>query len=667
MSVAFRDMGDAEMSHGIIRAQFVVETAQNLDFVKRLLNATKRLSEEMAKSTVMPRWTYRLNTLLGQGYHDLEVLMGRPATKMHNEHHSQLLRDKPTSRELSQEPDKRDLFYEPPGLPYDTMKGKEVKPEDLKRSGRHKRQLGVIPGVVATVEAILGKQEIDKFNHKVDLVVNASEATTNASRAMARSIQAITEAISDIRADKAVEELATMGNMILDVAFRHQWILQRQTNGIENLRKGILTPQAIPVEQMEATISQVQNLARRIDPNLEFPGKTTLEAYSLRSHVHEAEGTLRVTVEFPLTKKGEDKTYMLKFVPGPIWKDFPEAPVLPDPEESILLTDGFSAALLTEYLRDRYCITLGGRSICEATVNYKNLEKTCLGALYKGNVGKALKLCPLKQAPLEPRIIPMGANTFLITSIYNVPVTISCKTKENRLRPITNTTSVIGSKVITIEEGCHLETDKVYVKPEKVQSLHVTKIFMPDLQEIPTTLWDKKEDSEVLKKVAMASANVAEALKLDSRAQQVLELAKQANISEDYSFLLGIINNTLVAPVVTTAESGLTFAEDLVGSATSAVDIFTHPTGILAFGAALLGLFLLVGLTFLVVKSGICSYTGDTGDCNLRCREIRREMQEESERVLQEAKIYANKASYEAYRMMKSRCTCGGPTIQAVQ
>lgn len=671
-SVTFKDLGDAEVAHGIIKAQFVVETKHHQEYVMNLMNASRKLGEKLAAYPSGPRWAYRISTLLSQGYHDLEVLMGRPSTKMFHDDRKTLTSDGITFRDAQHEQD--DLDTQPAGWPYSfqesTVPGIE-KPVDKKhdrKSSRHKRQiLGVMNTVLETTQILLEKKQMEALDKKVDFVINATEAVTNASKALANSLKFITESIKDLKAETAAQDLAAMGNMMLDIAYRHQSILQRQRDGVENLRKGILTPQAIPVEMMERALLKVQTLARRKDPKLIFPGRSVLDAYALRSQILEINGTLRVAVDIPLTKVGEDKTHMLQFIPGPIWKDYPRNPVWPDPESSILLTNGFTAATLTDDLMQKYCVKLGGRKICETTVKYNNLEDTCLGALYRGQVGRALRLCPLKQAPSEPMVMPMGANTFLLTSITNVSVTISCKTEEDRLKPSTNKTSVVGSKVIKIENGCHLVSDKLYVEPEKVQSLYVTEIFMPDLQDLGVTSWDYKEDTKVLRKVAMAASDVAEALRLDDKAQDILDRAKRANISEDYSFLLGVVNDTLIAPIVTSAESGLTFAENILGTASTMSDILTHPIGIMAFGAAILGLFLLVGLVILALKAGLWS-TKDKGDnCARRCRVLQQEMELESERVLKMAQDYAKKASYEAYKMMKSQCNCGGQDMQALQ
>ena len=655
--MAFVDLGDIQPAHGVIRAQFIVDTEHSERFVKQLLLASNKLNEKLAASSKTKSWGQRLATLLSGGYRDLEVITGKAVNTIWREHQQgirgQQLEPKPTFRELH------------PTMDFDFLQEPNLTSIKTKRDVE-----SLINTVVESAQMFVEEKAMNNLNHKVDLVINATDVARNASAKITKALESITDALDDIKVDDDMEHTAIIAGTMTDLAFRHQIITGRLAVGVTKLRKRELSPQAIPIYKMEQAIMEVHRIAQKQDPNLIFPSLHVLEAYTLKSHIQERNGTIKVMVDFPLAKAGEHKFVMLRFIPGPIWKNFPGDPVLPSPDESILVTDGFSASLMTEEMAKRVCVQLGNRTICETTVKYKNMEDTCLGALYKGKVGRALKHCPLRQPQAEPRVMAIGSNQFLFTSIFNMSVSIFCRSVGNRLHATTTTHHVIGSKVMTIGDGCYLDSDTIYVEPEKVQSLQVVRIYIPEFKDLDSGDLSWEQDDYILKKVAIASTNIAGALKLNQRSHEILERARKANIPADYSFLLGIVNDTLIAPVVTSAESGLTFAEDVISSASDAVGIFTHPTGLIAAVAGLLGIFLLIAGGFLVVKMGMCSYRDPDSKCKKRCDSLRNELEDTMEdmakEAMEEAKLYAKKASYEAYKMMKSQCTCRDGRLPAL-
>ncbi len=648
-TTAFMDLGQVSVAHGVISVAFHIETNFAMPGVTRIMNATKFLEQKLQDLNHRPHWINALKNVQMQGIRQLEALVGRGeradvnqdlntdfvesvkarnfgqgfardlqvATQQVPQQNPQRPLSRPAVFARGRDPPEvealspRQPTARRPGAFHRRMAQGETEVDEDRILSRPTRQLGGIFGGIALIQSI-------GLNEKVDILVNATDALKNSSVEITNALEMVTDTVQHLTTETHITEAAAVAEAMLDLAGRQVTIITTLATGVAALRRGVLTPEAIPLHVMESTLKRVSASAKQVNVNLKIPEMSTSQAYfALKVKTKDTKTGILAQVEFPVTSHGEPNLVAMEHLPAPIFSH-PDVAVKPDPIESILITDGIGAYIMTRTAFDKTCDIIGQQVICEVPIKYKRLQDTCLGALYKGLTSTALRLCPLLPADKIPRIIAIGKNKFLVTTSRPTAFTKSCiGTRQGHGLPShpSQQVQVYGSKIITVNPGCILDSEMITVKPEHTKAAAEVNLIFPKLEEPDVKSWDivnNPDDRLVTQTLAMIHGNISSAIKYEREASTLIKVARSMNISDELLEFATMVNNTVMTPVLTLAEGGVKTIADVVDTALGALSIITHPSGLFTIIGVCLFIIFLIVLLGLAAKMGLLN-------CN-KCR-----------------------------------------------
>jgi len=439
--------------------------------------------------------------------------------------------------------------------------------------------------------ALIKEAQISK---EVVVLRKAQEDQINATHAMVGSLKAVEDAL------KLEDKMASLSGATLVVTTMGHRILSHLTDlarGIANARAGRLSVDLVPLADMTSSIEEARRTAAK--SKLIIPLTKHLEAYSCLSSFIQDTDNLNITIHLPASGNASREVKMVQVLPGPIWTKFPTHVVIPVPQDTLILWDGHNAGVTFSRREfERVCFRLGATTWCEAPVRYMDLAHTCAGALAMGKTETVLLLCPLAEAPKEPKTLQITRSTFLITAAEQISVHLNCKDadtwsmSEQNLNS-TRTFQVIGAVVVNVPDNCILQAQTFRIYPPHLQGRVSLQVVLPVMEDFDIGVWNEP-NSERHKLVEQRISQLNGDIKVAS--DSIKEEVHQVNKAVDIETLTGRVLETILNDTSKWFGEAVGTAVKTEEETWSAIKVFTHPASLLGTIAIILGLLLTIYL-----------------------------------------------------------------------
>ena len=429
-----------------------------------------------------------------------------------------------------------------------------------------------------------------QLSKEVVVLRQAQQININATNAMVGSLKAVEDAL------KLEDKMASLEGATFVVTTMGHRILSHLTDlarGIGNARAGRLSVDLVPLVDMTSSIEEARKVAEK--SNLIIPLTKHLEAYSCLSSFIQDADNLNITIHLPASGNTAREVRMVQVLPGPIWTKFPTHVVIPVPQDTLVLWDGHNAGVtLSRPEFERVCFKLGAATWCEAPVRYQNLAHTCAGALAMGKTEAVLLLCPLAEAPKEPKTLQITRRTFLITAAEEVSVRMNCKDADAWSMSEQNLNStrifqVIGAVVVDVPDNCILQAKTFRIYPPHLQGRVSMQVSLPVMEDFDIRNWNTP-NSERHKMVEQRISQLNGDIKVAS--DSIKKEANQVNKAVDIETLTGRVLDTILNDTSKWFGEAIGYAVKTEEETWSLIKVFTHPAALLGTIAIILGLLL---------------------------------------------------------------------------
>ena len=371
----------------------------------------------------------------------------------------------------------------------------------LSKSGSKKRQKRqviflLIAALVSVGSVLFNEYEInsmvDDANSNLDASIEVMDQENHRLSIAEHSISMIQDSLKIVR-----NELRTFGYKIqADEAVFEAHVgasnfygeIDRFLGGFETLAQGFLSPAFVKVKPTEKKLTDIRNKLKRKGYSLGISNFN--EIYSLPcSHAVYEDGSAYAILHIPVFRDSNSFTlYSYDPLPYVDVGSTGSAFTIGAENDLIAVSRDESRHVLMKLSELEKCTSLGDTRICpNNNIVSRQNKVSCLGALFKGDLLTARKLCTYKPMNNVEYVTQTGTNTFLLYAKKQTVVKFVCSDGKEE---VSKRTTISGAYLLTVQGGCVAYTSdhelegqlefSAQIKGYEIRPLNLTAMFSED-------------------------------------------------------------------------------------------------------------------------------------------------------------------------------------------
>ena len=355
---------------------------------------------------------------------------------------------------------------------------------------RVRRQLGVGLGVLSLGVSVYNAYQIHQLHNQIDTLnmndkilfhdvsVNhqAIQVNSNQIEKIKRVMKQFLRKFSKNQYNGYIQHVKIR---LLEAVHNHNYQILTWYNALTELMQSKLHPQLFDAEQLK---QEYQLLARKVGEKgyiLLSPGPAVLFTSPVSFYLDKSKNLIHFFVHVSLSKKTPLKLFRQLEIPM-VLKGHP-ARVVDKRGDNILAVDDNGNVGLS--------LTLGDLSMCQKTINTyicpeqkvyrRNIQHTCLGALYIGDAANIETYCDIEfySTPREESVQAINETSVVIFSSRPMHASLSCPPSKGTNIPVPE-----GQSIISIDSTCSLSTRNFIFSPmEDIQVDGEEAVLLPNL------------------------------------------------------------------------------------------------------------------------------------------------------------------------------------------